>query len=146
MTELHLLACPICHAKDGLFRQSTELPDHTLVWYECRGCGSFLLWAGGDQWIYQKVGREDQAHLLKQVLTEAQLQALVEPAEDQPATTPQPDEPSGPTWGMRVNARWPRGAQDYPEWARPVDREKWQEPGVIVWDHNADVITHLSAT
>jgi len=146
LTELHLLACPICHTKNSLFRQSTEMPDHTLVWYECRGCGSFLLWAGSDQWIYQKVGREDKTHLLKQVLTEAQLQALAGPAEDKPATAPKPDEPSRPTWGARVNAGWPRGAKDYPQWARPVDREKWQESGVIVWDHSTQMITRLSAT
>ena len=146
MTNLSLSACPVCHARESLFCQSTDLPDHTLVWYECRSCGSFLLWAGGDQWIYQKVGREDHAHLLKQVLTEAQLQALAQPAEDRPAAAPKPNEPSRPTWGARVNAGWPRGAKDHPPWARPVDREKWQEPGVIVWNDDTQTITHISAT
>jgi hypothetical protein len=37
-----------------------------------------LLWLEEDRWTYQKVGREDQAYLLKQTLTAAELHYLVE--------------------------------------------------------------------
>jgi len=119
--------------------------DRTSVWYECRVCGSLLLWVGSDRWTYQKVGREDKIHLLKQCLTVAELQALVEAGATNPAPTSRPVEESEPQWGLRMNTGWRQGAKDYPQWARPVDGEKWHKSGVIVWDRNTQVITHLSA-
>lgn len=85
MSELNLTACPICHESNSLFRQAKVMQGNTYVWYECRQCGSVLLWMGGDKWAYQKVGAADKTHLLKQPLTAVELQDLlpaVMPAHD----------------------------------------------------------------
>jgi hypothetical protein len=77
MAELSLPACPICTEPDSLFYQRRELGGKTYTWCECRACGSVLLDAGGGQWIYRKVGRQDRAHLLRQRLTVDDLEALL---------------------------------------------------------------------
>lgn len=74
MSELSLPACPICFAKGSLFRQTMKRAEQDLVWYECRECGSVLLWMGHDKWVYQQVGRKDKQHLLKQPVTVADLE------------------------------------------------------------------------
>lgn len=84
MSELNLPACPICHAKDSLSRQTMERAGQPFVWYECRECGSVLLWMGDDRWAYQKVGREDKAHLLKQPMTASELRMLLPSVEEEP--------------------------------------------------------------
>lgn len=77
MAELSLPACPICTEPDSLFHQRRELGGKTYTWYECRTCGSVLLDAGGGQYIYRKVGRQDRAHLLRQRLTVDDLEGLL---------------------------------------------------------------------
>lgn len=77
MSELNLPACPICHGSNSLFRQAKAMQGSTYVWYECRQCGSVLLWMGGDRWAYQKVEAADKTHLLKQPLTASELQDLL---------------------------------------------------------------------
>jgi hypothetical protein len=77
MAELSLPACPICTAPDSLFHRRRESGGKAYTWYECRACGSVLLDAGGGQYIYRKVGRQDSAHLLRQRLTLDDLEALL---------------------------------------------------------------------
>ena len=77
MSELSLPACPICFAKGSLFRQAMKKADQEFVWYECRGCGSVLLWIGNGRWVYQKIGCEDKVHLLKLPMTEADLEEVL---------------------------------------------------------------------
>jgi len=49
------------------------------------------------------------------------------------------------SWGARVNAgRW-RNAQDWPTWANSRQQEKWSEHGLVLWDHEEQQITRLSA-
>lgn len=84
MSELSLSACPICQAANSLSRQERTMQERAYVWYECRECGSVLLWLGGEQWAYQKVGRPEKAHLLKQPLTQGELAALAQPAAVEP--------------------------------------------------------------
>jgi hypothetical protein len=51
-----------------------------------------------------------------------------------------------PQWGARVNTEWRRVSRDYPTWANPRQREKWNERGLVLCDHEAKQITWLSAT
>jgi hypothetical protein len=92
MSELNLSACPICHAADGLSRRVYKLPDKNYVSYECRACGSALLWLGGQRWAYQKVGVASMAHLNKRPMTVAELHALL------PVARPKPDASARPVW------------------------------------------------
>jgi hypothetical protein len=50
---------------------------------------------GDDQWAYQKVGREDWAHLLKKPMSAVELQALLE-AQERSVVAPVPPEPTDP--------------------------------------------------
>jgi hypothetical protein len=50
------------------------------------------------------------------------------------------------SWGAKVNTGWQRKAGNCPTWAHRAQREKWTEPGVIIWDHEAHQITRLKAT
>lgn len=143
MSNLHVSVCPVCGSADSLFRQTTAVQDHEIVWYECRVCSSFLLWVGEDRWIFQKVGREDKAQLLKQTLSTAELEAMVQVSTA--AKTPESTERDEPGWGARVNTRWRGEARDYPQWARGLDQRKWGEKGLLLWDHGAQTVTHLSA-
>jgi hypothetical protein len=77
VSELNLPMCPICCAEDVLSRQTMERAGKPFTWYECAECGSVLLWLGDDEWAYQKVGREEKEHLLRQPLTLDELQALL---------------------------------------------------------------------
>lgn len=81
MSELFLPRCPICNAKDSLFRKTIERGGQPFIWYECAKCGSLLLWLGNDQWAYQKVGRDELSHLLSHPLTENELLDLLPKAE-----------------------------------------------------------------
>jgi hypothetical protein len=82
MSELSLSICPICHAQGTLSHEKMEVRGRSHEWYECTECGSALLWLGDDQWAYQKVGREDKAHLLKKPMTEEELLALLPEQEE----------------------------------------------------------------
>jgi hypothetical protein len=144
MPRLNLSACPICDSRDSLSRQASSVEGHEIVWYECRQCSSFLLWAGNDQWIYQRVGRKEKAHLLKQPLTTAALEDRAQPAAA--AKAEESAEEDGPAWGVRINTDRRSKAKNYPQWAHPVDQQKWGERGLIVWDRGAQTITRLSAT
>lgn len=77
MPEIELPTCPICHASGSLFRQVRQMQGKEYIWYECRQCGSVLLWMGKGRWAYQKIGRPDKSHLLKQPLSPDELLALV---------------------------------------------------------------------
>lgn len=82
MLELNLPACPICQAQNSLSLETMDRAGKLFNWYECQACGSVLLWLEEDRWAYQKIGREDQAHLLKQPLTATELVSLAgEPGE-----------------------------------------------------------------
>jgi hypothetical protein len=50
------------------------------------------------------------------------------------------------SWGVKINTRWQRKAEDCPVWAHPAQREKWTKSGVIIWDHETQQITKLKAT
>lgn len=85
MSELNLRMCPICHATASLSRQTMEMTGQSVVWYECRECGSVLLWLDGEnQWAYQRIGRDEKSHLLKKTMRVSELQALL------PQTSPEP--------------------------------------------------------
>ncbi|MGC9333078.1 MAG: hypothetical protein ACP5JJ_02950 [Anaerolineae bacterium] len=88
MSRIDLSICPICSAQDSLSYQTMEVRGRSHEWYECAECGSALLWLGDDQWVYQKVGREDKAHLLKKPMSEKELLALL-PKPEEPAPAPQ---------------------------------------------------------
>lgn len=92
MSELNLPACPICLSDNSLFRQAVESASQAFTWYECRECGSVLLSMGGGQWAYQKVGREERSHLLKQPMTAEQLGRLLLTSEESapPTATAEP--------------------------------------------------------
>lgn len=47
-------------------------------------------------------------------------------------------------WGVKVNSGI-RSFQvkDYPAWANPRHREKWNEPGVVLWSDEQQQVTHL---
>lgn len=71
-----------------------------------------LLWAGNDQGIYQKVGRQEKAHLLKQALSTAELEAMPEPAMSA--------ERDGSNWAVTANTHWRGRATDYIKIAWPL--------------------------
>ena len=96
MSELNLPTCPICHARNSLSLKTLDRGEQSFLWYECRECGSVLLWVGGGRWAYQKVGRENKTHLLKQPMTAAELEALVE-VPVQPSVAPAPVVSAVPT-------------------------------------------------
>jgi hypothetical protein len=102
MSELSLSACPICHEPNSLIRRWREVPDRVYVWYECEKCASALLWAGGDRWIYQSVGRDDKQYLLKQPLTLDDLEALLPQPEadlfEIPVSSDVPETPVSSEW------------------------------------------------
>ena len=50
------------------------------------------------------------------------------------------------SWGVKINTSWQRGMGDWPAWARPVQREKWGEQGIVIWNHETQQITKLRAT
>lgn len=87
MSQLSLSVCPICHEQDTLSHEKMEVRGRSHEWYECAECGSALLWLGDDQWAYQKVGRQDKAHLLKKPLSQDDLMALLP---DQAEAAPEP--------------------------------------------------------
>ena len=106
MAVLDLVACPICHARESLTRQTTQLESRTHVTYECLECGTLLVWLGdemwleADRWSFQKVGLPERAELLYRSMTVAELRKL---AGDQSPYTAAPGEDTGrelppPTW------------------------------------------------
>jgi hypothetical protein len=82
MPELDLPKCPICHADDSLSREALTFNGRAFVWYECRTCGSILLWQGDERWAYQRVGREERTSLLKHPMTIDELRALLPQARE----------------------------------------------------------------
>ena len=80
MSDLNLPECPICGAQGSLSRQTMEGKRQSYIWYECRACASVLLSIGNARWMYQRVGREEKLHLLKQHLTIDDLQRLASAA------------------------------------------------------------------
>jgi hypothetical protein len=51
-----------------------------------------------------------------------------------------------PTWGARINTGRFGSQGGCPSWANRLQREKWEERGLVLWDHQAQQITQLSAT
>lgn len=49
------------------------------------------------------------------------------------------------TWGVRINTGWWGSAEGWPAWANPLQREKWREHGLVLWDHQEQQIVRLSA-
>jgi hypothetical protein len=99
MLELNLPACPICQAQNSLSVETIDRAGKPYSWYQCQECGSVLLWLDDDRWAYQKIGRQDQEHLLKQPLTAVELHYLVDVPDELLAAPEQsylvevPDEP-----------------------------------------------------
>lgn len=143
MPNLSLSVCPVCDARDSLSRQSAAVQDHEMVWYECQKCSSFLLWAGDDQWIYQKVGRQEKAHLLKQTLTTAELEAMAEAAAEKLTKASEPAEPEEPEWGACVNTHFQRNPADFPSWVRKPGVPGWGDKGLFVWHRDSKTLTKL---
>jgi hypothetical protein len=55
------------------------------------------------------------------------------------------DEQDRTSWGVRVNtSRW-GNPTDWPTWATSRQREKWSQHGLVLWDHQTQQITRLSA-
>ena len=51
------------------------------------------------------------------------------------------------TWGMHINsARYLAPPPECPDWLTPLQRQEWQHRGVVVWDANKQVVTHLYAS
>jgi hypothetical protein len=146
MPDLVLSVCPICDSRHSVFRQSAAVQDREMVWYECRTCSSFLLWAGSDQWIYQKVGCPEKAHLLKQTLTTAELEAMAEAAAEKLTKVLEPAEQEEPEWGARLNTVWQRKATDYPRWVTKAAVPGWGDKGLFVWHRDSKTITKLRPT
>lgn len=145
MLDLNFSICPICGTVHDVVRQTTTAGDQEIAWYECLMCTSILLSVGNDQWVYQKVGRNEKAHLLKRTLTTSELRALAETVEVE-AVVLEPDQHVEQVgWGARVNTKWRRGAQDYPSWANDYQRNKWQQQGLLLWDHQGKRVSRLSA-
>ncbi|HEY44943.1 MAG TPA: hypothetical protein G4O11_13265 [Anaerolineae bacterium] len=55
------------------------------------------------------------------------------------------DEQNDHLWGARINKHGRYGTSDCPKWANPREREKWEERGLILWDHESEQITRLWA-
>ena len=85
MSELELLACPICHAENSLFRRLITEQGRTFSGYECQECESTLVQTGDEQWVYLTVGHKDKEYLLNEPLTSKDLWALLSRAKDTPA-------------------------------------------------------------
>jgi hypothetical protein len=50
------------------------------------------------------------------------------------------------TWGIHINV-WSNqsGTPNFPEWAKPFQKNKWQERGVVIWDEKTQQITRCYA-
>jgi len=50
------------------------------------------------------------------------------------------------TWGIHING-WSNqsGTPNFPEWAKPFQKNKWQERGVVIWDEQTQQITRCQA-
>ena len=130
MSELNLPACPICQSWDSLSRQSRTVQNSSYVWYECQWCGSVLLQAGTNRWTFQKVGRTDKSHLLKQTLTTAELQDMVSAppppiAQQEPDIAPQP-------WESWAEPEGEIATQHRPEPALEIEPPE-ERPAVADW-------------
>lgn len=49
------------------------------------------------------------------------------------------------SWGARINTSVWRRTHDCPDWANRRQREKWEERGLILWDHESKLVTGLWA-
>jgi hypothetical protein len=49
-------------------------------------------------------------------------------------------------WSARVNTEWRRISRDCPPLATTRQREKWDERGLVLWDHEVKQSTWLSPT
>lgn len=117
MSELSLSLCPICHAPNSLSRSQREVSGQAYVWYDCGECASALLWVGGDQWIYQKIGRPEKEHLLKQLLSLDELESMLPVAQD-----------DWPAWLLRAEGEWADSQpQAGPEPDAPPVLDEWAE-------------------
>jgi hypothetical protein len=50
------------------------------------------------------------------------------------------------TWGIHINV-WSNqsGTPNFPEWAKPFQKNNWQERGVVIWDEKTQQITSCYA-
>ena len=50
------------------------------------------------------------------------------------------------TWGLHINsARYLDTPPEYPDWLNPLQKQEWQDRGLVVWDSISRVVTHLYA-
>jgi hypothetical protein len=56
------------------------------------------------------------------------------------------DKQKEPLWGARINRSGLRRTHDCPDWANRLQREKWKERSLVLWDHESHQITGLSVT
>jgi hypothetical protein len=154
MSRLNLSTCPICQAQDSLSRETMDRAGQTFTWYQCQACGSVLLWQDDDLWTYQKIGREDQTHLLRQPLTVAELQALAgvpdeaHEASEPPAMAFPPEEPDEPLVASVPSVEAfpaeepdePYGAPGFPVMAFPAEEpdESYEAPAMAFLAEEAD--------
>ena len=50
------------------------------------------------------------------------------------------------SWGARFNTRVRHDASDCPAWAKPLDRDRWVQQGLVVWQQETQRMIRLSAT
>jgi len=56
------------------------------------------------------------------------------------------DKKNEPLFGMRINRGRLHATRGCPDWANQLQREKWEERTLVLWDHESHQITGLSAT
>jgi hypothetical protein len=61
------------------------------------------------------------------------------------STVSETDEKDQSEWGVRFTRLW-QGVEDWLEWVNRLQREQWGKPGLVLWDHCSQQVTHLSAT
>ncbi|MGQ9600031.1 MAG: hypothetical protein ACUVWZ_11525 [Anaerolineae bacterium] len=130
MSTVDLPVCPICKVHESPVRRVERKEGRLSIQYECRSCGSVLVWLGdelwlnGNHWSYHKIGLPDQVHLLHQSFTSAELQQMAGIDLPGPATQPERSPPSAP---IRVEILQDKA----PPLRRSPDR-KPEEPVAII--------------
>lgn len=146
MSTLDLPVCPICKVRESPVRQVERKEGRLLIQYECRNCGSVLVWLGdelwlnGNHWSYHKIGLQDQVHLLHQSLTPAELQRLAGIEPSGPVARPEKSPPSG---SIRVEVLEDKA----PPLRRPPVREPEEpkEPDVLSCEPSGQGLTAETA-
>ena len=56
-----------------------------------------------------------------------------------------PNNTEGKNWGMVLNASKTNSYSQTPEWVNIIQREKFSERGLIVWDNTAKQVVNLKS-